>query len=138
MSAIVEPSLQYLPQGILTGTITKEITLSSAAASFEIGQRPANSAIASLEVELSGTLSAATAVKFGVGHSGDPDAYYRSAGLTTASNVYKLMTDVDTNVTSAQTLNLYAVDTNGAAAGTIGGAGETVKVRITYLYLGGF
>lgn len=136
---IVLENPQYLPQGIRTGTITKVIDLSTAAASFAIGQRPAKSAIASLEVELSGTITAATAVKFGVGTASDPDAYYRSAGLTTASNVYKFLLDTDTNVAAAESLVLSAVDTNGAAAGTIGGgAGQTAKVRITYLYLGGF
>jgi hypothetical protein len=122
-----------------TGVLTQNLDLSTAAASFTIGDRPAYSVIASIEVELASTLTAATAVKFGIGNASNPDAYYLSAGLTTASNAFKFLLDTDTNITAAETLKLFAVDTNGAAAGTIGGgADDSVKVRITYLYLEGF
>lgn len=135
----VNPNPDYLPQGVRPGVITANVDMSTAAASFTIGDRPAGSVIVSLEVELASTLTAATAVKFGVGNGSDPDAYYRSAGLTTASNVSKFLVDVDTNVSSAETIKIYAVDTNGAAAGTIGGgADDSAQVRIAYLYLEGF
>lgn len=136
MPVSVSESPQFLPQGVLVGTIEKEVDLSVAAASFAVGTRPANSAIASIELTLSGTLSATTAVKFGLGNAGDPDAYYLSAGLTTASNVAKFLLDADTN-SAADPILISACDTNGAAAGTIGGAGQSIKARITYLYLGG-
>lgn len=135
----VNPMPDLLPQGVKSATLTKNLDLTTAAASFTIGDRPANSIILSMEVELASTLTAATAVKFGIGVASNPDAYYLSAGLTTASNVSKFMANVDTNITAAETLKLFAVDTNGAAAGTVGGgADDTAKVRITYLYLEGF
>lgn len=136
MPVSVPENPQFLPQGVLVGTIEKEVDLSTAAASFAVGTRPANSAIASIELTLSGTLSATTAVKFGLGNASNPDAYYLSAGLTTASNVAKFLLDADTN-SAADPILISACDTNGAAAGTIGGAGQSIKARITYLYLGG-
>jgi hypothetical protein len=139
LSIPVNPMPDPLPQGVKSGVITKNLDLTSAAASFTIGDRPAYSVIVSLEVELASTLTAATAVKFGVGTASDPDAYYLSAGLTTASNKTKFMLDTDTNVTAAETLKLSACATDGSAAGTVGGgADDTAKVRITYLYVEGF
>jgi hypothetical protein len=139
LSKIVEQNPKHLPQGIQPGTISAVLDLSTAAASFAIGTRPANSVIVSKEIELSGTLSAATAVKFGLGTAADPDKYYLSAGLTTASNKSDFELDADTNVTAAESLVLSACATDGSAAGTIGGgAGQEVKVRITYMYLEGF
>ena len=135
----VNPMPDPLPQGARSATITKNLDLTTAAASFTIDTRPAYSSIFSLEVELASTLTAATAVKFGIGNASDPDAYYLSAGLTTASNKYTILAHADTNVAATETIKLYAVDTNGAVAGTIGGgADDTVKVRITYFYLEGF
>jgi len=139
LSKIVDQSPQYLPQGVKAGTISKVLDLSTAAASFAIGTRPAKSVIVSQEIQLSGTLTAATAVKFGLGTAADPDKYYLSAGLTTASNTGTFELDGDTNVAAAESLVLSACATDGSAAGTIGGgAGQEVKVRITYLYLDGF
>lgn len=135
----VNPMPDLLPQGVRTATITKNLDLTTAAASFTIDTRPAYSAIVSLEVELASTLTAATAVKFGIGTASDPDAYYLSAGLTTASNKYTILTHADTNVAATETLKLSACATDGSAAGTVGGGtDDTVKIRITYLYLEGF
>lgn len=135
----VNPMPDLLPQGVKSGVLTANLDLTTAAASFTIGTRPAYSVITSLEVELASTLTAATAVKFGIGIASNPDAYYLSAGLTTASNIYKFLLDTDTNVTAAEALKLYACATDGSAAGTVGGgADDTVKVRITYLYVEGF
>ena len=135
----VYPNFSHLPGGLRGETYEATIDMSSAAASFDIFTRPANSVIAAIAVKVPNTLTAATAVKFGIGNASDPDAYYRSAGLTTASSTYQVLLHADTNITSTEALKVYAVDTNGAAAGTIGGgADDYLQVRITYFVVEGF
>lgn len=131
---IVTPTAELLPPGVGRGVIESRIDLSTAAAYFTIGTRPIGSGIVSLAVDVPNTLSATTAVKFGIGNASDPDAYYRSAGLTTASSTRQILLHADTNITTAESIRFSAVDTNGAAAGTIGGGSDDyVRVRITYL-----
>jgi hypothetical protein len=130
----ITPTAQLLPPGIDRGVIEKTIDMSTAAAFFDIGVRPANTVIASYAIKSANTLAAATAVKFGLGNSTNPSAYYLSAGLTTASNAQNGLLHADTNVSTAETLRISACATGGTAAGTIGGgAGNSVDVRITYL-----
>ena len=136
----VIPSSDYMPPGLTGGVIEETIDMSTAAAYFALGtQRPANSAIAFIAIKVPNTLTAATAVKFGLGNASDPDAYYLSAGLTTASSTYKVLEHADTNVTSAETLRISACATDGSAAGTIGGgADDYLRVRVGYKVVEGF
>lgn len=73
-----------------------------------------------------------TAVKIAVGTSGDPDGY-----AITGTNVTKNTKEArptgalcGTGVLSATTVQVTAVDTNGAAAGTV--TSGTVRVRVYY------
>jgi hypothetical protein len=125
----------YLPQGLTSGTIAKTIDIGTAAASFSIGTIPAGSVVSSVAIKWAGTLTAATAVKVGVGRltsTADPDKYYLSAALT-ETNASTVLLATATSVTAAEEIGLFACDTNGAAAGTIGAAGQTVDVLITYI-----
>jgi hypothetical protein len=130
---IVTPFAEYNPPGIGKGYIEKTIDLSTAAAFFDIGVRPANSVIQSIAIKLANNLAAATAVKFGIGNASNPSAYYLSAGLTTASNTQIGLLHADTNISTPETIRLSACATGGTAAGTIGGGAEnSVEVRIAY------
>lgn len=133
---IVNENASYLPQGLTAGTLIKTIDLSSAAANFSIGTIPAGSVVSSVAIKTPGTTTAATAVKIGVGRltaTADPDKYWLSADLT-AQDASTVLLATATSVTAAEEIGLFACDTNGAAAGTIGGgAGEYAQVRVTYL-----
>lgn len=125
----------YLPQGIAVGTLEQSLTLSEAAANFSLGTIPAGSVVASVAIKTTATLGAATAVKFGVGRltaSADPDKYWLSSDLTAVDAATVLLASSAT-VEADEEIGLFACDTNGAAAGTLGGSGEVVDVRIAYL-----
>lgn len=133
---IVSQNPQYLPQGLTPGTIEKTVDLSTAAANFSLGSIPAGSVVVAVAIKTPGTTTAATAVKIGVGRltsTADPDKYWLSADLTAQDEATSLLATA-TAVTAAEEIGLFACDTNGAAAGTIGGgAGEYAQVRIGYL-----
>jgi hypothetical protein len=133
---IVQKNPEPLPQSLTTGTLAKTVDLSSAAANFSIGTIPAGSVVSHVAVELPATISAATAVKIGVGRltaTADPDKYWLSADLTAVSDSAVLLA-TSTTVAAAEEIGLFACDTNGAAAGTIGGvAGEYVRVVVGYI-----
>jgi hypothetical protein len=135
MSLTANRNVSYLPQGLTTGTIAKTIDIGTAAANFSIGTIPAGSVVASVAVKNPQTISATTAVKFGIGRltaTADPDKYWLSTNLA-ATNVSKTLLDTAASVSAAEEIALFACDTNGAAAGTIGGTGQTVDVLITYI-----
>jgi len=138
---IVNNNPSFLPPGLAVGVLTETVDLSTAAASFSIGTIPAGSVVASVAIEWEGTLTAATAVKVGFGRltaTADPDKYWLSAALT-ATSAAQVLLATSTTVTAAEELALFACDTNGAAAGTIGGtAGQYAKVRVTYFTAEGF
>lgn len=133
---IVPNAPQYLPQGLAVGTLSKTIDLGTAAASFAIGTIPAGSVVASVAIKTPGTTTAVTAVKLGIGRStstADPDKYWISADLT-AQDTSTVLLATTTTVTADEAIALFACDTNGAAAGTIGGtAGQYAQVRVTYI-----
>jgi hypothetical protein len=133
---IVEQNPKHLPQGLTPGTISKTIDLSTAAASFSLGTLPAGSVVASYAIKTSGTITAATAVKIGIGRltsTADPDKYFLSANLAALDTSAVLLATTTTNA-AAEEIGLFACDNAGAAAGTIGGtAGQYAQVRITYV-----
>lgn len=133
---IVSNHPEFLPQGLAVGTIQKTVDLSTAAANFSLGTIPAGSVVASVAVKTPGTTTAATAVKIGVGRltaTADPDKYWLSADLT-AQDAATVLLATSTTVTAAEEIALFACDTNGAAAGTIGGtAGQYAQVRVAYI-----
>jgi hypothetical protein len=130
------PLAQLMPPGLTcdsTDVIEKTIPMTTAAASFTISDRSAGSVIAYIAFDVPNTLSASTAVKWSIGITSDPDLYYLSAALT-ASSGQKCLLYLDSNITATETIKVFAVDTNGAAAGTIGGgADDSVSIRIGWI-----
>lgn len=128
----------FLAPGVRTKEIVQVVDMSAAAAaSFSLTETiPANSIVISVAMSIQETITAATAVKIGVGRvtaTADPDKYLLSAGLT-AAELAKPQNQWGSPLTAAETVGVFACDTNGAAAGTIGGGtGDVVVVRIVYL-----
>jgi hypothetical protein len=100
-----------------------------AGASTDLTQNvPAGSVILMVQANLETIVTATTAVKVGIGVSADPDAYGKTSALT--KNL-KVDTVPDWAAGgSAIDVKVFAVDTNGAAAGTLDTG--TVRVRIIY------
>ncbi|MFZ9738679.1 MAG: hypothetical protein ACO3EZ_11785 [Prochlorotrichaceae cyanobacterium] len=127
----------FLAPGVRTKEIVQVVDLSTAAASFSISQTlPANSIVIAAAMSIQQTITAATAVKIGLGRvtaTADPDKYLLSAALT-AAELAKPVDQWAAPLTAAETIGVFACDTNGAAAGTIGGgAGDVVVIRVVYL-----
>ena len=128
----------FLAPGLITKEITEVVDMSSAAAaSFSLKQTiPANSVVLTAAMSIQGTIAAATAVKIGLGRvtaTADPDKYILSAALT-AAEIAQVENQWASPLTAEETIGVFACDTNGAAAGTIGGgANNIVVVRIVYL-----
>lgn len=127
----------FLAPGVITKEITAVVDMTTAAASFTIAETiPAGSVVISAAMSVQNTIQAATAVKIGLGRltaTADPDKYLLSTALT-AEELAKPVNQWATPLTAEETLAVFACDTNGAAAGTIGGgADDAVIVRIVYL-----
>jgi len=128
----------FLAPGVRTKEIVEVIDLSAAAAaSFSLSQTiPTNSIVIAAAMSIQQTITAATAVKIGVGRvtaTADPDKYLLSAALT-AAELSRPVNQWAAPLTAAETIGVFACDTNGAAAGTIGGGtGDVVVVRVVYL-----
>lgn len=127
--------------GLCYGVIEETIDLSgAAAASFPLTESLPNGCIPVLaQLKLNGTISAATAVKVGLGKANstaDPDKYAISSNLTAQTAGGVLATS---KLAAQDTLAVFACATDGTAAGTIGGGeGETASVRLVYLFAGDY
>lgn len=128
----------FLAPGCSTKEIVQVVDMSAAAAaSFALTETvPANAVVLTAAMSIQSTIAAATAVKIGLGRltaTADPDKYLLSAGLT-AAELAKPQNQWASPLTATEQLAVFACDTNGAAAGTIGGAANNiVVVRIVYL-----
>ena len=128
------PKLSYVADGIEFGTISEVVDLSTPAANFAFGTVPARAKVVAVALTVPATISATTAVKIGVGRltsTADPDKYYLTADLTAGS-----FTEViawGASLSAAESVGIFACDTNGAAAGSIGGSGQYVKARLVYV-----
>jgi len=102
------------------------------AAWWDLPPIPAGAVIVSVELNLQDAISAVTAVKVGIGVAADPVKYGITASLSANE---KINTIPDWAVLKTEEdIRLFAVDTDGAAVGTIGGgAADEVRVRIVYL-----
>jgi hypothetical protein len=133
---VVQKNPAPLPQSLTPGTIAKTIDLSTAAASFSIGKIPAGSVVSHVCIEIPNTITAATAVKIGVGRltaTADPDKYWLSSALTAVSDSAVLLA-TSTTLAAEEEIGLFACATDGSAAGTIGGgADDYVRVVVGYL-----
>ena len=120
-------------------TVIDEVVdmLTTPAAAWDLtSDIPAGAVILSVQANLQDVISAVTAVKVGIGVVSDPDKYGKTANLLQNS---KVNTIPDWAVLSGtEDIQIYAVDTDGAAAGTIGGGAtgtDEVRVRIVYATL---
>jgi len=108
------------------------VVLDPAAADFDLSNVvPSGAVIINAQVKLDTAVTGAGgATKVGLGTAADPDKYGKTASLlidqafSTTPNWVPL--------SGPETIKLYAVDNAGAAAGTIGGEDETVRVRVMY------
>jgi hypothetical protein len=85
-------------------------------------------------LKLPATVSATTATKVGLGRvtaTADPDKYCLSTALA-AETIAQVKDFWTVPLTATETVGIFACDNAGAAAGSIGGAGQTVECSITY------
>lgn len=92
---------------------------------------PANSEIVFAEMNWDTAVGLATAVKVGLGISGDPDSILLSAATLTKNTHTSGLPLTTKYVTTATPIRVSCVDTNGAAAGTFN-ATASIYVRVTY------
>lgn len=111
--------------------------ITTPAASFPLTSTvPSGAVILAVQATLRDTITADTAVKVGIGVTADPDKYGKTGTLTANQKVDTIPAHAVLGAT--ETIAIFAVDTDGAAAGTIGGGGagtERVRVRIVYAVL---
>lgn len=95
---------------------------------------PAGATVIQADMNLDVAFTLATAVKLGVGTSGDPDAFALSAATMTKNTKTVNRPAVTTGFLAASTTpRVSTVDTNGAAAGSA--SAGTARVRILYEYI---
>jgi hypothetical protein len=123
-----------VPPGFEFRYFEETVTLTTAAASFSLTNTlPIGAVPYAASLQLLSTVSAATAVKVGLGRvtsTADPDKYILTSDLTAQSSA--TMITPTTPLAAAETVGIFACATGGTAAGTIGGAGELVKISMTY------
>ena len=119
-------------EGYELKVIDQTLDLSSAAASFDLTEDvPVGAVILSAQANLETLIGAATAVKVGLGIAADPDKYGKTSALTKNLKIDTI--PAYAVLSGAEDVKVFATDTAGAAAGTIGGtAGNAVRVRIVY------
>ncbi len=137
MTRTVPPKApDFVAPGLRFRTITEEIKLDTPAANFPLSQTlPAGAVVVAASLVLPATISATTATKVGLGRitaSADPDKYLLSAALT-AQDLAATQNFWGAPLAAAETVGIFACDNAGAAAGTIGGAGQKVLASLTYV-----
>lgn len=130
--AVVDRWGDSATEGLEVRVIDETVACGTAAASHALTSTvPAGAVILSVQANLQTAVTVETAVKVGIGVTADPDKYGKTSGVT--KNL-KVDTVPDWAVlSSAETVAIFATDTVGAAAGTIGGTGEAIRVRIVFL-----
>lgn len=114
------------------GMIDEVVAIAAAASGNMTTQLPANAKVLFTSTNNNTALTFGTAVKFGVGTAADPDRFLLSA-TTVTINTKNNATPLEAvgNNAAAVTVAVTAVDTDGAAAGTMTGS---VRVRLIYVY----
>lgn len=123
-------------EGIKYGYIYETVTPDGSATYDLTETLPAGAVVLACEVKLSDTVVATTAVKIGVGRketTADPDKYALTSALTAATyrGTKITVTPVLADASAAETVQVVACDTNGAAAGTLD-SGGTITVKLWY------
>lgn len=93
---------------------------------------PAGSRLLSARMTFTSAITLVTAVKVGLGISGNPDSILLSGTTMTNGTVTEGDTLTDKYYAADQTIRVTACDTNGAAAGTMLGS---VRAKILYVTL---
>lgn len=123
-----------VPPGFEFMYFEETVDLSTAAANFSLKTTLPKGAVPyAASLQLPSTVTATTAVKVGLGRitsTAEPDKYILSADLT-AQAIATMITPT-TPLSAAETLGIFACATDGSAAGSIGGAGQSAKVSFTY------
>jgi len=122
--------------GFKYGYIQQTITPAGAAGYDLTDQLPIGAVVLNAQIKLSATVVCTTAVKIGLGRkesTADPDKYALTSALTAAtySGTKITVTGVLADASAAETLRVFACDTNGAAAGTLD-SGGTITCRVNY------
>jgi hypothetical protein len=130
LAGIDLPELVELSSEI--GMLDDTVSANPAAASFDLSDVvPAGAVIIGVQVKLMTAITGADgATKVGIGTAAVPDKYGKTTGLT--SGLLITTTPNWAVLGAPETINLYAVDDAGAATGKIGGASESIKVRVMY------
>jgi|GEM_PF-3437784 len=123
-----------VPAGFKFVTIEETIALTTPAANFTLLKKiPLGAIVYAATLVLPIAVLATTAVKVGLGRitaTAVPNKYAISTDLT-AQPVRNLVIP-DAILAAEETIGIFACAADGAAAGTIGGAGQTAEVSITY------
>jgi len=111
------------------------VSLDPAAASFNLSDVVPSGAVIvgcqlRLETEVTG---AGGAARVGLGVAGNANKYGMTTGLTSGLTIDKIPNWKV--LTAPEDVRVYALGAGGGASGTIGGAGEGLKVRVTYVTL---
>ncbi len=123
------------PRGVESGYFEETVDLGTAAASFSLAKKiPARAIVLAVSLVLPTAISATTAVKVGLGRvtsSADPDKYLLTPTLVAQSIPALIIPNAI--LAAEETIGIFACATDGSAAGTIGGAGQTAQVSVSYI-----
>lgn len=119
-------------EGLEVTVIDEDVDLTTPAASFDLtSDVPSGAVIESVQVNLETAITGATgATAVGIGIASTEDKYGETAALTKNSKVNTLPDYVV--LSGAEDIQLFATDGAGTPTGTVGGAGETIRVRIVF------
>lgn len=124
----------FWPAGVTAKTLVEKVEFTGATAGVTLTPKiPAGSIVIASELRLATAITAATAVKVGLGTASDPDKYALTSNLTAQTVGPAFENQWGASLAAEETIGVYACDTSGAAAGTIGAAGQYVYVRVSYI-----
>jgi hypothetical protein len=137
MSVVQLDGLDMLATNLVRTDQTKDCHTTGAAAFDLANDVPTDVVLVSVQIFLQDAITAAGGcTKIGIGIVTDPDKYGKTTGVAASATIN---TSVPWAVlVGAADIQLYAVDNNGDAAGTMGGGAvgsERIKVRLVYATL---
>jgi hypothetical protein len=135
ISPYVSGNTEVLLGGELYGTIEETRIISAPTAAVDLAAKlPRGAVVTEGSLQLIG-VTATTAVKVGIGRkeaTADPDKYALSGSLANGFSGGSRTTGILSDAAIAETLQITACDTAGAAAGTINSG--TIIARVSYRY----
>lgn len=123
----------YLPPGIQSNILAREVDLGLPAASFAIGAIAREIAIVAVTFELQTGVSATASEKIGLGTDADPGLLALSDDLAAGKKIVLLWAS-PIALPANTAIKLFACDAGGAAAGTVGGVGQSARATVSYVY----